>query len=332
MHSPIFILGTHKTGTSLLRSLFDHHDDLFVVPVESHFFQHARAWVDYPLRRTLPSSSSPSVEDFCENAKRWVRHCNSAEDRLADSVARGAFDYERFADCLEATLLGQTPQVTDFRSWFAAYMKALHYSLYGEELSPSRRVLEKSVENVEFAGDFQRMFPNASFVHIIRNPYATMVALRKYKSAGGFPILYRILRSIYLSFYHLERNSRTISNYHVVRYEDLATKPEEVMGRLCEALAIPFSESLLTPTSQGAMWQGNSSSGEAFSGVSAKRLQAWRQNITPLELELVNKHLGHVLQAYSYEPYVKAASPLAPVKGERLKPYIANRVLLRLGV
>ena len=37
---PIFILGAHKSGTSYLRALLDGHPDLYVVPLEAHYFQH----------------------------------------------------------------------------------------------------------------------------------------------------------------------------------------------------------------------------------------------------------------------------------------------------
>ena len=36
--SPIFILGCTKSGTTLLRNLFDGHPDLFIIPFETHFF------------------------------------------------------------------------------------------------------------------------------------------------------------------------------------------------------------------------------------------------------------------------------------------------------
>ena len=38
MTDPIFLLGSHKSGTSLLRSLLDGHPDLDVLPREAHFF------------------------------------------------------------------------------------------------------------------------------------------------------------------------------------------------------------------------------------------------------------------------------------------------------
>lgn len=52
VESPIFILGCHKSRTSLLRALFDGHDDLFVVPFETHFFQRTGHVIDYAFRKS----------------------------------------------------------------------------------------------------------------------------------------------------------------------------------------------------------------------------------------------------------------------------------------
>ena len=38
MENPVFILGSHKSGTSLLRNLLDGISGFFVIPIEAHFF------------------------------------------------------------------------------------------------------------------------------------------------------------------------------------------------------------------------------------------------------------------------------------------------------
>jgi len=39
LKAPIFLLGSHKSETSLLRALLDGHKDLFVFPTETHLFK-----------------------------------------------------------------------------------------------------------------------------------------------------------------------------------------------------------------------------------------------------------------------------------------------------
>lgn len=327
MHRPIFILGSHKSGTSLLRSLLDQHDELFVVPIESHFFEHANYWVDYAIRKQAPLDPL-TTEVFRRNVKQWVRHCNRSEDPYADSVAKDLFDIERFDSWLDQPSNdSQEPS-----QLFGDYMQALHYSLTGEALQPSVRVVEKSVENAEFVSDLKKMFPEARFIHIVRNPYATLVAVRKYKSKSGFPWLGSLLRATCSSYYYLERNLRLIDGYSVVRYEDIIMHPRDTVKRLCDDLALPFFETLLTPTYRGEAWGGNSTSGQQFSGISQKRLTSWQDEITPLELALVNKTLRRSLEKWGYETHDEHASPWLPVRREGLKQYVANRVLLKTGL
>ena len=330
MHKPIFILGSHKSGTSLLRSLLDQHRDLFVVPIESHFFEHAHYWVDYSIRRNIPATPL-STDAFQSSVKQWVRHCNRSEDRYADSIAKGLFDVRKFDSYIDGCL----PNVDDFsdpKLLFSSYMRALHYSLTAKELPADMRVVEKSVENTEFVGDLKMMFPDAHFIHIIRNPYATMVAVRKYKSSSGFPWLGPLLSSLYNTYYFLERNLRLVKTYHVVRYEDIIIHPVETVQRLCKDLDLSFSETMLTPTYQGELWTGNSTSGQQFSGISTKRLTSWQEEITPLELALITKTLGHSMAKWGYETCSSQTSPWFPVRREKPRQYLANRALLKTGL
>ena len=327
MRKPIFILGSHKSGTSLLRSLLDGQDGLFIVPIESHFFEHANYWVDYAIRKRMPRESL-TTDAFKHNVKAWVRHCNRSEDPLADSVAKGLFDVERFDNCLDE----QVSDATNPGQLFSTYMQALYTSLNQTALPADVRVVEKSVENAEFAEDLKQMFPDARFVHIVRNPYATLVAVRKYKSETGFPWLGPLLSALYNSYYFLERNLRLIDPYHVVRYEDLITRPEETVKGLCEGLALPYSETLLEPTYRGEAWGGNSTSGQQFSGISQQRLNRWQEDITPVEQALVTDTLGRSLERWGYETHAPQTSPWLPAPKERPRQYLVNRALLKTGL
>jgi hypothetical protein len=51
---PIFIAGTHKSGTSLIRSLFDGHSNIYSIPMETHYFQLNKFWVDNEYRKQNP--------------------------------------------------------------------------------------------------------------------------------------------------------------------------------------------------------------------------------------------------------------------------------------
>ena len=66
--APIFILGSHKSGTSLLRSLLDGHPELYVIPFETHFMASLGRWIKYSYRKQAPLKH----ENYADNLLRII--------------------------------------------------------------------------------------------------------------------------------------------------------------------------------------------------------------------------------------------------------------------
>ena len=316
---PVFILGAHKSGSSLLRNLLDGHPALFVVPYETHFFQMSHYWVDYRLRRARPPRLSPtqSIDEFIQLAERY----NTITDSLSDSDLVGRFDMERMRSELANS------QDQDGGALFLATMRAIHASLHGQALSPDLRIVEKSVENAEFALDLKHMFPGAKFIHVLRNPYANLVSLRRHVGRKGYPFLGPSLASLNNSYYHLYRNRRVLEDYLVISYEETLTQPEGTMRRVAAYLEIDYSEILLEPTSMGRAWKGNSSRGIHFSGISAENIDLWRKEINDLEINYITRTFRFLLDEYGYETLTESRSRFLPQQGESPRIYLLNRLL-----
>ena len=332
MKRPIFIVGAHKSGTSLLRSIFDSHEELFTVPIGAHFFKLLGSWIEYFYRRQLPHHHSR--DNFIDSANKLIERTNKSNNHLGGHVVNGLLDLNSFESYLDLHLKSDIKSIEDMAHYYEVYIRAIHLSLYGDELDQSKRIVEKCVENAEFAFDLKSMFPEAAFVHIVRNPYANMVSIRKYKSimkGGSYPwvgVAYRTLRH---SYYFLYRNRQIIRNYTVVRYEDLVAKPQETIKLLCEATGVRFMESMLTPTFLGQPWLGNSTTLTTFDHISASRVDGWQEQITPLEAGLINQHLRHVVDEFDYQYYEMGKSVFWPVRKESLMNYIKNRSLWLIG-
>lgn len=317
---PLFILGCHKSGTSLLRSLLDAHHDLAVIPMELHFFECSSYWVDYPLRRTLPHGQC-SREEFIHAAVAQMKRQNTNEDRYADADMNGKIDIAVFRAYLSgATMHGPGEAYT-------AYVKAVWRAVTGTSLPPDSRVVEKTVENAEYAPILRMMFPDSHFVHILRNPYATLVAIRRARSNHRkYPVIWRFVKSIESSFYNLYRNEQFLDKYHVLLYEDLIRDPHKSMRELANRVGLSWDDSLLWPTSRGVPWKGNSTSNRCFEGIDASPLDAWKDEITPLEVHWINRMLGHVLARFGYARIRPERGLRHRIRGEGLRTYITNRI------
>lgn len=329
VEKPIFILGSHKSGTSLLRNLFDGTPDLFVIPNEIHFFQYTGYGVNYALRRATPGK--PSFDEVVERIRRALQHSNTRPPetkKYGDSYLTGCWNVDTAIDYLRQ--YGAQPFAQrDMRGLLDRYVEALHVGLYGQPPS-AHRFVEKSVENAEFAAIIKTLYPDAVFIHIVRNPYATLVSLRKFKSVrSGYPYLGPLIDSLRNSYDYLYSNPHHVPDYHIVRYEDLLTDPRGQMQQIAGYTGLEFGEHLLQPSTMGKAWAGNSMSGKDFSGISTQPIRAWEHEIYPPEIALVNLLFAHVLRDFDYANKPAPAQLYRPMPGESFRNYIANRFLLR---
>lgn len=322
MRNPIFILGSHKSGSSLLRSLLDGHPELFVIPTEIHYFQYTGHWVDYRLRYALPKQMDRQA--LIKSLVNLIEKKNNHIDPYADSVVRGTFDVALFEE-----FLTNNSWKSD-RELFELYVKAIHLSLTGKPLSNNLSFVEKSVENAEFAVFLKQMFPKCRFIHILRNPYASLVAIRKSKSKKSYPLIRDFLLSLQNSYYYLYKNQKLLENYLIIKYEDLLLSTEQIMDKIANFLEIEFTDSLLTPTVMSEPWGGNSSNNGKFTKVSSKPLNKWKNQINDLEIQLVNTFFDSVLRDYDYEQFQPTKSKIFPVSREGFKTYAKNRSLFWL--
>lgn len=318
---PIFILGAHKSGTSLLRNLLDGHSALFAAPIEMHFPHCMGLPAMYPRRRQLVPGEI-GKQACIQRMETVVREYDTSGDERADSFLPGRFDLAALVDHLQRNL----GEAVNGDALFS-YTRALVSSLGMAKPLGERHLVEKSVDNIEHAYWLKGLFPKARFLFIVRDPHANLVSFRKFIERGGrFPSLVQPVRTLELAFHHAALYEQTLPDLHVLRYEDLLTDPQATMERVCLFLDIPWEDGLLQPTSMGEAWAGNSTTGQAMKGVSAARLSAWRKELLPVEAGLIARSsLGALMPRFGYAPLsMKGFWRMA--KGEDLRTYLRNRL------
>jgi hypothetical protein len=317
---PVIILGIHKSGTSLVRSLLDGAPGLAVLPRETHFFERLGFGVAYPLR---PAAPAPSTEaDFLRRVSSALEEEPSDTNQFSDSAGFPGYDLRRFLDSWPNGV-GSTGDL------YRRYIETLWLSASGTDVG-SRRIVDKCVTYLEYGELLMNLFPGANLVQVVRNPYATLVAYRRYRVQfdGVYPDLRRIGQALAYSYYWMSRLRRVVSSFTVIRYEELVSEPARVMQAVAGSIDVPYVESMLHPTLLAAPWSGNSTSGAAFAGISQERLEAWRREIAPAEAYSVNRALPETFwDEMGYEPLqVTRRRALRPTRGEHLRAYLAARV------
>lgn len=237
---PVFICGAMKSGTTLITQLLDGHSDLLVMPGDSHYAQKREVW---------------DAGDFESFAAFWVRRIITPSGKEPFwFLGRERGGMETFLQYLR---IYRTSEGADS---FQAVVMAMHAALRPGPPFASAWV-EKTPENEKHAVELAERYPQAKFVHILRDPLENLASLKRLNEFRGkdFPAKKRA-KSLMKLFELAEANARELGpgRYLIVRYADLVGQTEATMRTLAGFLGIGFGPGLLVPTENGRPGVANS--------------------------------------------------------------------------
>ena len=217
---PLFIVGCSRSGTKLLRNLLDNHPQVGILGAETNFIP---LFVD----------RFGKTPDFSDEAT--LKEVHDALTRLAFYQSRQAVDgaamsYEQLKAQLEGVETIAWRHV--IKAVFKFYSNMPSASIWGD----------KSPDYTTHIPLLKELFPQARFIHIIRDPRDRSLSTRK---TWGKSVL-RSAHGWYQVMNRIERaNVRHDRSYLEVFYEQLIGEPEKVMRGVCVFLGVSFHEGLL---------------------------------------------------------------------------------------
>jgi hypothetical protein len=234
---PVFVLGYYRSGTSLLLNLLDGHPELIAVPGESRHF------------------TSGAPRDLQTLHANWIRNTITPygipPHWLLGRPGEGHDPYDHFGRCLVAYA-----RARDGRDLLAAVAQALAVTTH----SVARMWVEKTPTNEFHIDAILTTYPDARFVHIVRDPGSTIGSIRDYDTETpivdpltGAAELGRLFRVA------LAQQRRLGDRYTVIRYEDLVADTAATMRGVASGLGIAYDDTLVTPTTLGRPATANAS-------------------------------------------------------------------------
>ncbi len=273
---PIFIIGAARSGTTLLQYMLRSHPDLSLPTAESHFF--------IPIYNRRNEFGDLTKQT---NLRNLLREIYNTKSIFFDEDVHGIeFDINTLTSLLHKQGRATVPSVIS--GIFEANAEGEGKNRWGDKTPYYILHLEILLE----------MFPNAQFVHLIRD--GRDCALSMLERSKDLKIV-NIYHAAYTWNKYVEAGCTFGRNhpncYFGIRYEDILNKPEEAMHSLCTFLSIAYNDSIIN---------FKKSDGSGKTPLLTKPLQKsnqakWKSNMTKKKLSVFESLAGKTLYENGYE-------------------------------
>ena len=265
----VFFVGSGRSGTTLIREIFNAHSEL-AIPDETHF-----------------------VTMLAKH--RWLYE-RPGEPFKTDRLLKDLSKYEQFRRMLDPRAAARAltdPPPVDYpdaiRRLYAAYAAGEGKSRYGDKTP--RYCLETPL--------LATLFPEARFVHVIRDGRDVALSVRQVSfgpdTLGGAALYWRNRALATRRFGEVLDPDR----YCEYRHEELLDDTEGVVRRLCDFLDLRFEPAMLTYHERIAPRE--EAHHPHVHKPPTKGLRNWRTELETEEVRLVELLVGDALDELGYD-------------------------------
>lgn len=273
---PLFIVGVHRSGTTLLRYMLSSSPRIYIPP-ESDFIP--RFFLRHPAGPLSEKDVARMVDLIFDNyrfAKAWREAPPTAETilRAMDAPTPAAFLnalYSRYARQYGAVRWGDKTPI------YASYLDLIH-----------------------------QIFPQAQFVHLIRDGRdAALSLLEKWGRKEIHVDIYFAARNWVRRIRAAQAAGKRLGpeRYYELYYEDLVRVPDQELRQLCHFLAEPFVPEMVE---QQRLAREQLPAGGFHDPVrhppTEARIGRWQRQMKPADLRLFQAVAGHLLHELGYQP------------------------------
>ncbi len=220
MTRPIFVVGSDRSGTTLLRLMLTCHPDV-AIPPESLF-----ALDLYPAWGNVRLKDAEQIQSLCD-------------ELYADETFR---EWRVARANLEKTIMGHLPLS------YAEFVD-LVYLTYAHQHQPTAvRWGDKNPRYAMHLPWVWHLFPDARVIHIIRDGRAVFSSFREANRKAGMTIWPETVSAAARSWtirLTTAWQHRTNPNYAEVFYENLVQAPETELRQLCAFLDLEYNPGML---------------------------------------------------------------------------------------
>jgi hypothetical protein len=301
---PFFIVGVHRSGTTLLRYMLSSHSRIYIPP-ESDFIP------NFFLRK-------PTAE---------------LSERQIAGILHTIFSRYRFVGEWQGDPLNERALAREMTEHTPAALLDALYREYARQ-NDAERWGDKTPIYASYLDLIHQIFPHAQFLHIIRDGRdAALSMLEKYKRDEFHVDVFfaarnwvRRIRKAQASGAHLGE-----ALYYELRYESLVQDPERELRAVCAFLGETFEPEMLAH--HRLALERIPPESHFFDSVrnptTRQRVGRWREALSPADQRLVQHVEGKLLIELGYE--LEDLGPMSILEKGRLVILTCKYATLQAG-
>lgn len=261
-----FIIGMGRSGTTLLTTLLDQHQEIVAQP-ENNFVLFGKD--------LAKQNGSDLISKFHQLHKLKHNHSLSVWKPQLETLN---FDKQHIS--------------------YQDLCKLTYLSQYTEERRKSARIIiDKNPIYSLYISDLQKLFPKALFIVISRDPRDNYLSRRKHTS-GIVSRWNTSLVNAWTMYYKsiLKASDKNPNQFHFIKYEELASKPEIELAEIQAFLKLKQTNQISKPSIQNMANRLDQSNLNAMEkekvlqmhhrlnqAVDTKKVAVWKKELTTLQ-------------------------------------------------
>jgi Sulfotransferase family len=266
-----FIIGAQRSGTTLLRLLLNNHSDV-AIPNEGTFLMPLLRRQELLRSGSLSYSRKDEIVQYLLNNSqfaKWGIEQNTVEEILHKELT----------------------------------MKDMISFLYGSFASKYGKCIcgDKSPTFIRKLGVLSKAYPNAKFIHIVRDGRDTFLSLKKMKAPGTSSVSLSAVewKSKLLLIHNFAKDLK--GRFIEIKYEDLVQGPHDELSKICSFLGISFQKRMFDFWKQSEGFIAKHHSDLIFKPIDPSNIFRWKNELSMLEAKQYAYFSKKALKRYSYE-------------------------------
>jgi len=268
MENAIFIMGSARSGTTFLGSLIGSHSECVVTP-ESHFKIHC-----YPPQEEVsfdPEKTFNTIKNI-KKYKNW---------NTKISFTASEFD-----------------QIKNYSDLLLEIVKK--YNINKQHKKTAKIWVEHAPHNLEYVELLKSLYPNAKFIHIIRDGRAIAASYQNitWGPRGMKNIASHWLKSLAYGFAYEAKYPEDVLS---VKYEDLLSDTKTTVKKITDFIGLEYENNMLQANGLIVPEYTKHQHGLVGKKADKARINAWEKTLTKREIELFEHETKNMLDLLEYD-------------------------------